>query len=378
MDKKAQKRIDLLSKKINDIQQRLAGARKQMDDPSEVANSNPTSPPPKQKSKSSKPPSRSRLGDNRRIEAIESLMRVVALKDRVKNAECRQQAAIWFALAVSIATSATCANAQPWELWQINADGGGLRRFVDTPDYTCGSPDWSPDGKLIAYDTWRVGEPLQASQIAVIRADGTHRKLIGLGAMPSWSPDGTQIVCHNYKPESLVVMNADGSGRETISGHWGSPRWSPRGNRIASILNSNIALYDLATGTESRILRGPYAARQGFAISPDGLHFCFGDMSGGIAVALLDEQSMSASCTWLSKNGICHCASWAPDGKRVVAGWQPSGSKMAQLCVFSVGKNDPPVLLKGQDPARNNYNPDWSPDGKTIVFACQAPANTPH
>jgi hypothetical protein len=37
MDKKAKKRIELLRKKINDIQQRLAGARKQMDDPGEVA-----------------------------------------------------------------------------------------------------------------------------------------------------------------------------------------------------------------------------------------------------------------------------------------------------------------------------------------------------
>jgi hypothetical protein len=37
MDKKAKKRIELLRKKIADIQQRLAGARKQMDDPGEVA-----------------------------------------------------------------------------------------------------------------------------------------------------------------------------------------------------------------------------------------------------------------------------------------------------------------------------------------------------
>lgn len=36
MDKKSQKRIELLRKKINDVQQRLAGARKQMDDPDEV------------------------------------------------------------------------------------------------------------------------------------------------------------------------------------------------------------------------------------------------------------------------------------------------------------------------------------------------------
>jgi hypothetical protein len=37
MDKKAKKRTDLLRKKIQDLQQRLAGARKQMDDPDEVA-----------------------------------------------------------------------------------------------------------------------------------------------------------------------------------------------------------------------------------------------------------------------------------------------------------------------------------------------------
>jgi hypothetical protein len=36
MDKKAKKRIDLLNKKIIDLQQRLAGARKQMDDATEV------------------------------------------------------------------------------------------------------------------------------------------------------------------------------------------------------------------------------------------------------------------------------------------------------------------------------------------------------
>jgi hypothetical protein len=36
MDKKAKKRIELLNKKVGDLKQRLAGARKQMDDPREV------------------------------------------------------------------------------------------------------------------------------------------------------------------------------------------------------------------------------------------------------------------------------------------------------------------------------------------------------
>ena len=36
MDKKAQKRIEVLRKKIADLKPRLAGAKKQMDDPDEV------------------------------------------------------------------------------------------------------------------------------------------------------------------------------------------------------------------------------------------------------------------------------------------------------------------------------------------------------
>ena len=36
MDKKAKKRIELLRKKIGELQPRLAGAKKQLDDPEEV------------------------------------------------------------------------------------------------------------------------------------------------------------------------------------------------------------------------------------------------------------------------------------------------------------------------------------------------------
>ena len=36
MNKKAKKRIEILRKKVQDLQPRLAGAKKQMDDPREV------------------------------------------------------------------------------------------------------------------------------------------------------------------------------------------------------------------------------------------------------------------------------------------------------------------------------------------------------
>ena len=125
--------------------------------------------------------------------------------------------------------------------------------------------------------------------------------------MPSWSPDGTQLVFHTYEnPQTIVVMNADGSGRETILNHWGSPRWSPKGNRIATIqMNGRIAIYDLATGAEHTIFGGPYSLWQGFSISPDGLRFCFGDTNGGVGLATLDERTMRTKFHWIANSGSC-------------------------------------------------------------------------
>jgi Tol biopolymer transport system component len=142
----------------------------------------------------------------------------------------------------------------PSELWKINADGTGLARFADTPGYTSGSPEWSPDSRFVAYGAWHNNEQLQDEHIFVIRADGTHSTDLGPGAMPNWSPDSSQLVFHTYATsggsDHVVVMNADGTGRENILDHWGCPRWSRRGDALFTILGSNIGLFDLPTGKE--------------------------------------------------------------------------------------------------------------------------------
>jgi Tol biopolymer transport system component len=258
------------------------------------------------------------------------------------------------------------------ELWIIGADGTDYRRLADTPGYRCGSPDWSPDGQWVAYDTWPIGGSSGDSQVAVVRADGSGVRLLGPGAMPSWSPDGTHLVCHTYGTDGIIVMKTDGSGRESIIDHWGSPRWCPRGNRIASISRQGtIAVFDCATGIERTVFGGPYSLRQGFGVSPDGLRFCFADNSGGIGLATLNEKTMEARVRWLTKSGQCYHASWAPDGRRVVVGWDRDLSGVDQLYIIDVGSNDAPKRLVGQDEQRTNTNPDWSPDGKTIVFVRQ-------
>jgi Tol biopolymer transport system component len=265
------------------------------------------------------------------------------------------------------------------ELWVINADGTGLKRLINTPGYTCGSPEWSPDNKWIAYDTWKAGQKLEDSQIAVVRADGTGLRILGIGAMPSWSPDGKQLVFHQYgvnndgqryaAEDSIVVMNADGTGRETILNHWGSPRWARRGNRIVSLRDDNLAIYDLATGIERTILEQPISMYWGFGISPDGRRFCFSGYNDGLFLATLDEKKMKAGVRTLVPAGKCHYPSFAPDGRRVVFSWYRSGDNVSQLYTMNVDGDAKPKLLPGQDPQQSSWGPNWSPDGKMFVFS---------
>lgn len=273
-------------------------------------------------------------------------------------------------------------NGRPYELFAIEATGGTPRRIVETPTHTCGSPDWSPDGKLIAFDTWRLGKSYDASMIALIRPDGTERRVLGPGGMPSWSPDGSQIACHTYDtPQTIVVIDAHGAGRETIINHWGCPRWSPRGNLILSLnTRSQILLFDPIAGNERAMLPdksngiGYYAAQIGFGISPDGTQICFGSSNDGLFLATLNEQTSQCSLACLVKGGTVRHCTWSPDAKRVAFGYKQGRNDLEQIYVYDF-ETSTSVQLPGLDPQRNNCCPDWSPDGKTIAFVSQHPGD---
>jgi Tol biopolymer transport system component len=263
----------------------------------------------------------------------------------------------------------------PYELWKIKPDGTGLARLADFPGRICGSAKWSPDGKLIAFDTRPVDADFTTSEIAVIGADGTRFHLLGPGGMPSWSPDGTQIVFHTYEnPQTISVMNADGTGRETLINHWGSPRWMPHGNRIALIgADGGLAFFDLATGVERSIVGRGLQLHPGFGVSRDGNRVCLGLYTGNLYIATLNQETMRPSLPLVTvlQNGNCYHASGSPDDKRIIFGWKPRLYALHQLFVHDVDSADQPKPLPGQDTERSNTNPDWSPDGKTIIFSSQ-------
>jgi Tol biopolymer transport system component len=116
-------------------------------------------------------------------------------------------------------------------------------------------PAWSPDGKHIVFihtDDFNADETPVNEQVWLMDADGGNQHALTTGLapkdqVPSWSPDGKQIVYSSgvADSEGIWVMDADGSGQVQLSGcapaeaspcaagdDFG-PVWSPDGTRIA-------------------------------------------------------------------------------------------------------------------------------------------------
>ena len=119
-------------------------------------------------------------------------------------------------------------------------------------------PAWSPDGKTLAF-SWPQGglsvvrgsETIDVRGIGVMKEDGSDATLItqterptsAEDGTPSWSPDGRQLVFSRLNitaepldASALFVINADGTGERRIT-PWElnaqDPAWSPDGELIS-------------------------------------------------------------------------------------------------------------------------------------------------
>lgn len=100
--------------------------------------------------------------------------------------------------------------------------------------------DWSPDGTMIVAGDWThaqesVDDSLQ--DLFVFDANGKGLKALaqpGKESNPAWSPDGKMIVYQTFIENSkdasggLWVMNADGSGAQQLLSFGAQPDWTAR------------------------------------------------------------------------------------------------------------------------------------------------------
>jgi len=102
-------------------------------------------------------------------------------------------------------------------IWVSDSDGANPRMLFDGGAYVTGSPRWSPDGRRIAFDT-RSHDPAKLGNPSIWTVDadgGQARRLSGPGTgdiAPSWSRDGSWIYFASTRSGNLQIWKMPSQG----------------------------------------------------------------------------------------------------------------------------------------------------------------------
>jgi Tol biopolymer transport system component len=119
------------------------------------------------------------------------------------------------------------------DIWSVPAAGGSHTDVTNTPNFDETAPDWSPDGRAIAFNG---GPSSGRSQIWTMTPDGANRTQLtndptdATGA--AWSPDESRVAFETHRDGNyeVYVMNADGSGQTNLTRNGTTdyePSWQP-------------------------------------------------------------------------------------------------------------------------------------------------------
>lgn len=239
-------------------------------------------------------------------------------------------------------------------IYLADETGGHVREILTRVPGDLLHPEWSPDGRAIAF-------VVDGSAIWLAAADGSHpRRLLGADTgvdFPAWSPDGRSIAYTRYGAPSQsgpptgsdIVIRDLVSGKDRAVAHSAPgqvldvPRWSGDGSRLVVGIDrfddqgfetgSAIAVVDVRSLALHRL-----TTFEDYAYSPDW-NRCTG------------EIVFSRETIRFAEN--------PPDVALDLSGIRPDGSGRRQITRVSGDR----VL----------FQPAWTPDGRAIVATLDEP-----
>jgi TolB protein len=218
------------------------------------------------------------------------------------------------------------------EIWSMDYDGSNQHAITQYHAVT-DMPAISPDGKLLAFTTYALGNPkIMLYSTEAVKRVPFYNPVSSAVETPEFTPDGQHLL-YAASLEGWVqicISDIDGGNMRRIS-HVRAIEVSPKVNP--------------KNPTQVVFISGRGGSEQLWRMSIDG-----GDL------AQLTDGT-----------GYVSNPSWSPNGQFVAFAWtrgyEPGNYN---IFVMDIAKRDPQQLTKG---AGRNENPWWAPDGVHLVFS---------
>jgi Tol biopolymer transport system component len=229
------------------------------------------------------------------------------------------------------------------QIYTVRPNGHDLRQITHV-NGEAKAPDWSPDGRHIAFEHDQDTADVCAD-VAIMNADGSD--LVDLvqprnicESEPSFTPDGTRIVFESFNidtgEDAIWSMNVDGTDRRQVTTGTGvgvtDPNVSPDGKTLSFVdfngLDFGEALFTVGIDGSNLFQLTPFtidlAIKQDWA--PDGQHLVVGtnanlfhpDESANIATIRPDGTDLRYLTHYQGGDVNAFVGSYSPDGRWIV------------------------------------------------------------
>ncbi|MFA5975984.1 MAG: Tol-Pal system beta propeller repeat protein TolB [Elusimicrobiota bacterium] len=250
------------------------------------------------------------------------------------------------------------------ELYIMDYDGANIRQLTSYHSITL-LPKWSPDGKTIAFNSYRAGNP----DAYLIEADGSSRRVLsdrqGLNTAPAWAPDSQTLavtLSRGGDPD-IYLVNRQGQQIRRLTRSTGvdtSPAFSPNGQQMAFVSDrsGNPELYtmDVTGANVQRLTYGQWA--DGPAWSPRGDWIAYERQRSQGRFDIYVMESSGRNSHVISEAGARNeNPSWSPDGRFIAYASDREGGR-SRICLMAADGSSPHCV---GDIDGDSTSPSWGP-----------------
>jgi dipeptidyl aminopeptidase/acylaminoacyl peptidase len=278
------------------------------------------------------------------------------------------------------------------DIWVVAADGSSASRLLAGGGKSETSPQYSPDGKRLAFISTRSGTP-QVYVTGVGSGEPRQVTKLAAGAQAPliFSPDGTRIafvsdVYPGCADEACNQRRAAAAEKNPVKAHRATRLLFRHWSEWREEIRHHIFVTNVETGATIDVTPGDFDSPPYFyedhavAFSPDGTQLAFvSNREGNDAEAWTTNQDV-----WIASlaGGLVRRLTtskaadvqpvWSPDGRTVIVrGQRRPGfeSDRWYLDVYDVASGNRQTVFESPDLSVDDFA--LAPDGRTIVFTAQ-------